>query len=171
MRHSLAQVMLDPVQKRMLRSEAVVGIGLNTIVPPAIIWLLRAAPPRTLVGAEPIVAPMAGASGIATLVMTFVITALIEARVRRGAVRALAPADVPPLLLLLPRSRVARAIACALLALVLFVPLGLAVCAPLHIVPLTRPSFLLFNMVFGAIVGAVMAPLVTLRALVVEPRR
>lgn len=160
--------MLDAAQRKMVAGEMRIGIAFNAVVPPAIIWLLGAAPPLSLVGDQPVIGPVAGASGVATLGMTIVITALVSGRIRKGVVNALSPERAPSFVRLIPGPLVLRAIFLCLFALALFVPTGLLLCEILPILPMNNAQFLVFNIVFGAIVGAVMAPIVAVRALVVR---
>ena len=65
----------------------------------------------------------------------------------------------------IPANLILRAVALALLALILLVPAGLLVVALTNILPLTKVGFLFFNLLYGAAVGLVMARFVVLPAL------
>lgn len=152
--------------RRALHQEMIVSTAINSLVPAAIIWLVDLAPPDTLLGANGIVGPMSKASGLATFAMTLILTLIVRHRVRGGGLPALDwPNAERGLMRFQPRMLLLRAIANALLAVVLLVPAGLVVVAIIHILPLDKIGFLMFNLVFGAIVGIVMTRFVVLPAL------
>ena len=161
---------IEPEHRRVLRQETLVSMAINALLPSAIIWLLDVTPPQTLVGEQPLVAAMLPAAGMATLAMTLILTLIIRARVRSGSLPALDwPAAERGTMRFIPASLPLRAVALGLLAIVLLVPTGLAVAAQLPILPFDKIHFLLFNLLFGAIVGLVMARFVVLPALA-DPR-
>jgi len=157
---------IGPEHRRAVRNETVVSVAINSLVPAAIIWFVEAHPPETLVGPEGIIASMVPAAGMATLLMTLILTLIVRARVRKGALPALDwPAEERGLMRLVPRNLPLRAIALAVLAVILLVPTGLIVVSLLGVLPMSRVDFLIFNLIYGAIVGLVMARFVVLPAL------
>lgn len=157
---------LSAAHKAALRQEVAVSTAINALVPAAIIWLLDVSPPQRLIGPDTILGALVPASGLATLVMTLVLTAIVRARVAKGTVPALAwPRSERGIYRLVPHSLPLRALALALLAIVLLVPVGWAVVAVTGILPLTKLGALAFNIAFGAAVGLVMTRFVVLPAL------
>ena len=157
---------LGPEHRRAVRTETIVSIAINSLIPAAIIWFVEAHPPQTLIGERGILASMLPAAGLATLLMTLVLTSIVRARVRKGSLPALDwPRAERGAMALIPRNLILRAVALALLALVLLVPAGLVVISLIDVLPLTKVGFLMFNLIFGAMVGLVMARFVVLPAL------
>ncbi|HEX8300708.1 hypothetical protein [Sphingomonas sp.] len=157
---------IGPEHRQAVRNETLVSIAINSLVPAGIIWSLGVSPPQMLFGADGIIGSMIPAAGLATLIMTLVLTMIVRARVRKGALPALDwPAEERGAMRLIPRSLPLRALALGALAIVLLVPGGLAVVAALDVLPLTRLGFLIFNLIYGAVVGLVMARFVVLPAL------
>ena len=157
---------IGPEHRQAVRNETIVSVAINSLVPAAIIWFLDASPPQTLIGDAAIVGSMLPAAGLATLLMTLVLTNIVRFRVRKGALPALDwPAAERGAMAWIPKPLILRAIALALLALLLLVPAGLGVVALIDILPLTKAGFLIFNLVYGAMVGLVMARFVVLPAL------
>lgn len=157
---------IGPEHRRAVRQETVVSILINAILPSAIIWFLGVAPPLTLLGEHGIVGDMLPAAGLATLAMTLVLTNIVRMRVRKGALPALNwPREERGAMRFIPQNLLLRAVTLGLLAVVLLVPSGLAVVAVLDILPLTRVGFLVFNLIYGAFVGLIMARFVVLPAL------
>lgn len=157
---------IGPEHHRAVRNETIVSTAINSLIPAAIIWFVELPPPDSLVGTNGIIGPMAKASGLATFAMTLVLTMIVRMRVRKGALPALNwPQGERGALGWLPSNVFLRALAVAFLAVILLVPTGLAVVALLGIVPLDRVGFLIFNLLFGALVGIVMTRFVVLPAL------
>lgn len=157
---------IGPAHRQAVRNETVVSIAINSLIPAAIIWFINASPPQTLTGDHGILGSMLPAAGLATLLMTLVLTNIVRFRVGKGALPALDwPRAERGAMAYIPQNLLLRAIALALLALVLLVPAGLVVVALIHILPLTKIGFLIFNLIYGAIVGLVMARFVVLPAL------
>lgn len=157
---------IEAEHRGALRNETIVSVGINAVLPSAVIWLLDVAPPRTLTGPEGILGAMLPAAGLATLMMTLTLTAIIRARVRKGQLPALDwPRRDRGAMRYVPQPLLLRAPALALLAVALLVPPGLGAVALLDILPLTKLGFLVFNLVYGSVVGLVMARFVVLPAL------
>ena len=157
---------IGPEHRRAVRNETVVSIAINSLIPAAIIWFLDVSPPQTLTGQTGILGSMLPAAGLATLLMTLVLTNIVRFRVRKGALPALDwPKAERGMMAWIPTNLILRAIALALLALVLLVPAGMLVVNVIGILPLTKVGFLIFNLIYGAVVGLVMARFVVLPAL------
>ncbi len=157
---------IGPEHRQAVRVETVVSAAINSLLPAATIWFVGASPPLTLTGEHGIIGSMLPAAGLATFVMTLVLTNIVRFRVRSRALPALDwPAAERGAMAWIPRNLLLRALALGLLAIILLVPTGLAAIALVDVLPLTRVGFLIFNLVYGAIVGAVMARFVVLPAL------
>lgn len=157
---------IGPEHRQAVRTETIVSVAINAIAPAAIIWVVDASPPQTLTGEHGILGAMLPAAGLATLLMTLVLTNIVRVRVRKGALPALDwPKGERGAMAWIPQNLILRAVALALLALVLLVPTGLAVVAVIDILPLTKVGLLIFNLIYGAMVGLVMARFVVLPAL------
>lgn len=157
---------IGPEHRRAVRNETVVSIAINSLIPAAIIWFVDAVPPQTLIGGHAILGSMLPAAGLATLLMTIVLTNIVRFRVRKGVLPALDwPKAERGAMAWIPGNLILRATALAVLALVLLVPTGLAAVALIGILPLSKVGFLIFNLIYGAIVGLVMARFVVLPAL------
>jgi hypothetical protein len=156
---------LLPEQRAAIRNETAISVAINAIGPTAIIWLAGVAPPATLAGADGLLGGMAKGSGIATLLMTAIVTTLIRGRVRARPALAVAGADLPAPVRLLPTNVILRAVMMGVVAAVLLVPVGAAAAALFDLLPLNRSGFAVFNVVFGTVVGLTMTPPVVLRAL------
>ena len=157
---------LGPEHERAVRRERVISTAINALVPAAIIWALDLVPPKRLIGPHDILSALVPASGLATLVMTLVLTLIIRARVAKSSLPALHwPRADRGVFRYVPQNLVLRAIALGLLAVVLLVPPGFAVVAVSGILPLTKLGALGVNLVFGAAVGLTMTRFVVLPAL------
>jgi hypothetical protein len=157
---------IGPEHRQAVRNETIVSIAINSLIPAAIIWFVEARPPQTLTGEHGILGSMLPAAGLATLLMTLVLTTIVRFRVRKGVLPALDwPQAERGVMAWIPGNMILRAIALALLALVLLVPAGLVIVALTGVLPLTSVGFLIFNLIFGAAVGLVMARFVVLPAL------
>ena len=157
---------IGPEHRQAVRNETVVSIAINSLIPSAIIWFVDASPPQTLTGEHGILRAMIPAAGLATFLMTIVLTAIVRARVRKGALPALDwPSAERGAMVWIPQNLFLRAMVLAPLALVLLVPAGLIAVTLTGILPLTKLGFLVFNLIYGAMVGLVMARFVVLPAL------
>ena len=157
---------IGPEHRLAVRNETIVSVAINSIVPAAIIWFVGASPPLTVVGEAGIAGSMLPAAGLATVMMTLVLTYIVRMRVRKGALPALDwPINERGMMAWIPQNLILRAFALGLLAVILLVPTGLCVVAMIDILPLSRVGFLVFNLIYGAIVGLVMARFVVLPAL------
>ena len=167
---------IEAAHRAAVRTETLVSIAINALVPTLVIWLLGVSPPASLLGQGGILPSMLPAAGIATFVMTLLLTQIVRARVRRGSLPALNwPRAERGMMRFIPQNYPLRALALGLLAVVLLVPTGVLIFAlfdrALHLLPLTRSGFVAFNITYGAIVGAVMARFVVLPALADPVRR
>lgn len=159
--------MMIAAHRAAVRAETLVSVAINAVVPAAIIRVLAAPPPVALLGDPPLLPGLLLGSGLATLLMTLVVTTLIRGRVRAGRVPPLT--TVPAFARWLPATLAARAVVMAGVAVVVLVPLWAALVVGLDLLPLTANRLALFNFVFGASVGLTMTPPVVVRALA-DPR-
>ena len=143
-----------------------VSTAINALLPAAIIWFLDVAPPQSLIGANTILAAIVPASGLATFIMTIVLTFIIRTRVAKGGVPALLwPRSERGIYRFIPQYLLLRAAVLGLTAVIALVPVTFALVSLLGILPLTKVGALIFNIVFGAAVGLVMTRFVVLPAL------
>ena len=157
---------LSPAHSAALRQETAVSVAINALLPAAVIWLLDVTPPKSLLGPHPILAAIVPASGLATFVMTVVLTSIVRARVAGGRLPALIwPANDRGLYRFIPSNLALRGMFLALIAIVCLVPPALVLVAVADILPLTKPGALAFNIAFGAVVGLAMTRFVVLPAL------
>ncbi len=154
--------MTDPAT-RVVRAETAVSIAINALIPAGIIWLVGIPGPDGLGGTTGLVQGMVKASGLATLLMTLVLTAILRARLKRGSLPRTSEVEGPGRFL--PARLLPRSIVLAMVAIVLLVPAGTLAALALGILPLSRVGLLIFNLLFGALVGLVMAPPLIRRAL------
>ena len=144
----------------------VVSTAINALVPAAIICLLDVAPPQSSLGANSILTAIVPASGLATFFMTIVLTFIIRMRVAKGGVPVLLwPRSERGGYRFIPQNLLLRAAVLGLTAVILLVPITLALVSVLGILPLTKIGALIFNIVFGAFVGLAMTRFVVLPAL------
>ena len=161
----MLETAMTPAHATMVRLETIVSTAINAIVPTAIIAALGVAPPATLFGDDDgLIRGLVPGTGVATLLMTLVVTALVRARMRRGIVPPVAPASLPGLAAMLPRSLILRAVVMALAAVVVLVPFWCAAVTILSLLPLDRTEQIVFNLALGVSVGVAMTPWVVLRA-------
>jgi hypothetical protein len=152
-----------------LKQETLVSTAINALLPAAIIWFLDVTPPQTLVGPHDILGAIVPASGLASLVMTLVLTAIVRQRVKSGM---LCPFEWPKaergVYRFVPRNLLLRAVVLGLAAVILLVPITFALVAVAGILPLSKLGALAFNIAFGMLVGLTMTRFVVLPALADE---
>jgi hypothetical protein len=149
---------------RVLTREILVGVAFNALVFPYLIWRVDLQPPAALGGADGVVASLAKATVFAVSLMTVILTAVWRRKAVKGNVPVVG-ARVLAWSRFIPRNFVGRALFFALAALVTLAPLGVAVSAALGLCPMTRAGFAAFNVCFGALLGTVVTPFVTLAAM------
>ena len=157
---------IKAAHKAVLKQETVVSTAINAGLPATIIWFLNVSPPQSLIGANNILAAIVLASGLATFIMTFVLTFIIRARVSKGVVPALDwPLKQRGFYRFIPANLLLRAASLGIAAVILLVPVTLALVSVLDILPLTKKGALIFNIMFGATVGLFMTRFVVITAL------
>lgn len=155
-----------PAHARALGQETVVSTCINAFLPAAIIWFLNVTPPQVLVGPNDILAALVPGAGAATFAMTLILTMIVRTRVIKGAVPVFDwPRAERGLYRFIPQNLLLRALVLAVMAIVIMVPLGLAVTALSGLLPLTKVGALIFNIIYGAAVGLLMTRFVVLPAL------
>jgi hypothetical protein len=149
---------------RVLVREILVGVAFNALVFPYLIWLVDLKPPATLGGADGVVASLTKATVFAVSLMTVILTAVWRRNARKEGV-PLIGTGVPAWSRFTPRNIVGRALFFVLAALVTLAPIGVAVCFGFRLYPMTKSGFAAFNVGFGALIGTVVTPFVTLAAI------
>jgi hypothetical protein len=149
---------------RVLVSEILVGVAFNALVFPYLIWRVGLQPPAALGGADGVVASLTKATVFAVSLMTVILTAVWRRKGIKG--------NVPPVGAAVlawsryaPRNIVGRALFFVLAALATLAPLGVAASAGFGLCPMTKLGFAAFNVCFGALIGTVVTPFVTLAAM------
>ena len=155
-----------PAHAKALAQETVVSTCINAFLPAGIIWFLNVTPPQVLIGPNDILAALVPGAGAATFAMTLILTMIVRTRVAKGVVATFDwPRAERGFYRFIPQNLLLRAIALAVMAMAIMVPLGLAVTALTGILPLTKVGALVFNIVYGAAVGLLMTRFVVLPAL------
>jgi hypothetical protein len=149
---------------RVLISEILVGVLFNALVFPYLIWLVDLKPPATLGGADGVVASVAKATVFAVSLMTVILTAVWRKKAIKGKIPVLGAA-VLAWSRYTPRNIVGRAVFFAFAALATLAPIGVAASVGFGLYPMTKVSFAAFNICFGALLGTVVTPFVTLAAM------
>jgi hypothetical protein len=155
---------LDGDVRRVLFKETLIGVLFNGFVFPFIIWLVNVKPPETLGGADGVVASFTKATIMSITLMTVLLTMMWRARAAKGAVPAVGP-RVLTWSRLVPRNTMGRALLFVLAAMVTLMPLGVAVCIWFGLYPMSKQGFAMVNVCYGAVIGAVVTPLITLVAM------
>lgn len=150
----------------VVRTQTLVSVAVYAFIPTALLWLFRVPGPATVFGERSLIGPALAPALLGTFMMTIGLTLMIRAQVRRATMPALvwAAADRDAARRL-PRSLLARAAVLALGATVVFVPAALALVGVAGVLPLSREGFAVFNIVYGACIGAVVTRYVVLAAL------
>jgi hypothetical protein len=148
----------------VLIREILVGVLFNALVFPYLIWLVNLKPPATLGGPDGVVGSLAKATVFAVSLMTVILTMVWRKKAGRGTVPLVGSA-VLVWSRFTPRNIVGRALFFALLALATLAPIGVAVCFLFGLYPMTKLGFAVFNVCYGAVIGTVVTPFVTLVAI------
>lgn len=149
---------------RVLVREILVGVLFNALVFPYLIWLVNLQPPATLGGADGVIASLTKATVFAVSLMTAILTAVWRHKSVKGNVPAVG-ANVLAWSRFVPRNIARRALFFVLAALATLTPIGVAVCFGFGLYPMTKGGFAAFNVCFGALIGTVVTPFVTLAAM------
>jgi hypothetical protein len=149
---------------RVLAREILVGVLFNALVFPYLIWLVDLQPPAALGGADGVVASLTKATVFAVSLMTVILTAVWRRKGIKGNVPVVGAA-VLAWSRFTPRNIVGRVLFFVFAALATLAPLGVAVSAGFGLCPMTKLGFAAFNVCFGALIGTVVTPLVTLAAM------
>lgn len=149
---------------RVLVREILVGVLFNALVFPYLIWLVDLKPPVTLGGAGGVAASLTKATVFAVSLMTAILTAVWRKKGIRGGLPRVGTV-VLACSRFVPRNIVWRALFFVLAALATLTPIGVAVCFGFGLYPMTKQGFAAFNVCFGALIGTVVTPFVTLAAM------
>jgi hypothetical protein len=96
--------------------------------------------------------------------MTVLLTMMWRARAAKGAVPEVG-SRVLAWSRFVPRNAIGRALLFALAAMATLMPLGVAVCIWFGLYPMSKQGFAMVNVCYGAVIGAVVTPLITLVAM------
>jgi hypothetical protein len=161
---------LDRDVRRVLVKETIIGLLVNTLVFPSLLWLVNVPPPQTVGGPDGVVASLAKATAMAVFLMTVIQTLVLRKQGAKGALPAVWP-RVLSWSKFAPRNVVARAVLFVLMGMVTLMPIGAAVCVLFDLYPMTKVGFWAVNVGYGVLMGAVVTPVVTLAAMADQPIR
>jgi hypothetical protein len=150
--------------RRVLIVEILIGVLVNALVFPFIIWLIDLKPPATLNGSDGVIASFTKATVFAVFLMTVILTMVWRARAAKGAVPAVGP-RVLAWSKFIPHHVVGRALLFVLAAQATLTPLGVAVCIWFELYPMSKLGFAVVNICYGVLVGSVVTPFITLAAM------
>jgi hypothetical protein len=148
----------------VLVREILLGVTFNALVFPYLIWLVDLRPPAALGGADGVVATLTKATVFAVSLMTVILTAVWRGKGAKGNIPVVGAA-VLAWSRHIPRNIVGRAFFFVLAALATLAPIGVVVSAGFGLCPMTKQGFAVFNVGFGALLGTVVTPFVTLAAM------
>lgn len=155
-----------PDHTKALLQETIIGLGVNAVVIPTILWLADAAPPQNLVGPVPLLAAIVPGAAVPTFVSTLIATMIIRRRVVSGSLPAFDwPQAERGLYRFIPENLLLRAVVLALAAPMVLVPTALAAVAISGLLPFTRVEATLFNVLYGIAVAVLTTRFVVLPAL------
>jgi hypothetical protein len=149
---------------RVLAANTLVGVVIGALIIPAIIWFLDAPPPTELVGKHGVIVGLTMGAFFQVLGTGIAVTLALRRQVRRGSLHALA-SETFPWAASLPRNWALRALLLTAFAMALLVPVGLAICAMLHVYPLSKPQYAAFNSLYGALIAILITPVIAVAAL------
>jgi len=150
--------------RRVLTVEIFIGVLVNALVFPFIIWLIDLRPPATLNGSDGVIASFTKATVSAVFLMTVILTMVWRARATKGAVPAVG-SRVLAWSRFVPHNVVGRALLFVLAAQATLTPLGVAVCIWFDLYPMSKQGFAVVNICYGVVVGSVVTPFITLAAI------
>jgi hypothetical protein len=148
----------------VLVREILVGVLFNALVFPYLIWLADLQPPAALGGADGVVSSLTKATVFAVSLMTVILTVVWRRKGIKGDIPVVG-AVVLAWSRHIPRNIAGRAFFFVLAALATLAPIGVAVSAGFGLCPMTKQGFAVFNVGFGALLGTVVTPFVTLAAM------
>ncbi|WP_174292250.1 hypothetical protein [Sphingomonas bacterium] len=146
----------------MMIVDTLVGIFVNAVVFPVLLWAAGLKPPPHLQGPDGAIVDAVMATICPVGLMTLVMTLVLRARFARTP---------PPgrygggWLGFVPRNVIARTILFVLVAAAVLVPLRVAVTLGLGMLPMTGRSHGLLNLCHGAVIGALFMPVIFVAAL------
>jgi len=152
--------------RRVLFKEVLIGVVLNALVFPFIIWLLDVKPPAAFDGPDGVVASLAKATAFSVFLMTVILTLVwrVQAQAGKGTAASVG-SRVLSWSRFVPRNVIGRALLFVLAAMVTLLPLGVAVCDWFDLYPMTKQGFALVNVCYGALIGTAVTPFITLVAI------
>jgi hypothetical protein len=151
--------------QRVLIREILVGVLFNALVFPYLIWLVNLRPPASLGGPDGVVASLAKATVFAVSLMTVILTVVWRKKGAAGGAVPMVGSAVRAWARFTPRNIPGRALFFVILALATLTPMGVAACWWFGLYPMTKLGFAAFNVCFGALIGTVVTPFITLAAM------
>ncbi len=158
----MATLALGAEHQSYVRRETLIGCAFNAVLSVVFAFVVFHGVERIpLWGAQGLAVDLVPTVFMITLVGNLIVTFVTRQRVRAGSVAPLAP----PARSWLPRRAVPRMLLLAALTTIVIVPLSVAVLLLLGIDSMQFGNFVVFKIVYGAVVGALTAPLVIRTAL------
>lgn len=164
---------LGAAHRRYLVVETAISIGVNAAVSAAFAWgLFRGVTRVPLRGAQGIGADLVPTVFMITLMLTLALTLVTRRRMRAGVLAGLHEgiSALPRPLAMLPANVLLRALVLALSLTAVLVPASVALLAAAGTESLAFDLFVGFKILYGAALGALVTPLILLRALADAPR-
>ena len=157
----------DPVARRIIAGDWLISILVNTVIIPAILWVLGAPPPRGLAGANGVIADAVRSTVNPMLMMTVMITA--ELRLRRRAGKIPFIHSDAAWLKWVPKSLALRCLFFIILGNLVLAPLRVAAFVSLALYMLTPFQYAISNALYGIVIGLAFSHIIILPALTEQP--
>ncbi len=152
---------MDAAHRSYIRRETLIGIVLNTIVSAVFVWLMfRGLDAIGLWGMQGLAFDLVPTTFMITLMTTIALTFITRARLRDGSAPALAPRGWRP-----PAFPPVRGVLLGLAFTLALVPAAVGVLSLVWRRDWTFNEVLVFKMIYGAVLGAVVTPIVLRLAL------
>lgn len=168
---------LLPGQRRWLALNAgLLTATTNLVVNAVIAWLsvrnLRTVPlwAVPLIGKPSTITDTVGTFFILPLTTCVICTTLVRNQVRRGRLSPLPPGEIGAVLARLPDGRVRRGAALGTVSLAAFSPIAVIVLVAMNFGDVSRAEFVAYKAALGVALGAVVTPVIALRAMADRPR-
>lgn len=164
---------LGAAHRRYLVGETAISIAVNAAVSAAFAWgLFHDVTEVPLRGVQGIGVDLVPTVFMITLMLTLALTLVTRRRMRAGTLFGLhgGTGALPRPLAMLPGNVLLRALVLALALTAMLVPASIALLAVAGTESMPLGAFVGFKVLYGAALGAVVTPLVLLRALADAPR-
>lgn len=158
---------LAPVHRRYVTVETVIGCVINGVISAVFAWaFFPAGDVIELWGDTGMALDLVPTVFMLTLMTAIVCTIMTRKRVRNGGVAPLPqPRREYPVVGLLPANVVLRGLAMAIVGAILLIPLSVASLDSLGVTAMPFVPFLIFKVVYGAALSALISPIIFLAAL------